>query len=61
MRVSEIRYEAGELENRDLLEARQSLIDAQNALIGLKVNHFIGRLRLLRSLVILFIDERGGW
>ena len=49
------------LKNRDLLEARQSLIDAQNALIRLKVSHFIGRLRLLRSLGILFIDEKGGW
>ena len=36
-------------------------IDAQNALIGLKVSHFIGRLRLLSSLGILFIDENGGW
>ena len=61
VRVSKIRYESGDLENRDLLEARQSLVDAQNQLISLKVSHFIGRLQLLRSLGVLFIDEQGGW
>src|SRR5262249_33919632 len=30
--VMEIRYEAGDVENRDLLDARQSLLDAQNQL-----------------------------
>jgi outer membrane protein TolC len=59
--VTEIRYEAGLLDNRDLLEARQGLIDAQNALIRLKVDHFIRRLRLLRALGLLEIDARGSW
>ena len=56
-----LRYEAGELDNRDLLEARQSLISAQNELIRLKVDHFIGRLSLLRDLGLLFLDEDGMW
>jgi outer membrane protein TolC len=59
--VSEIRFEAGDLDNRDLLEARQALIDAQNALIRLEVDHFIGRLRLLRTLGLLFVDAEGMW
>ena len=59
--VSEIRFESGDLDNRDLLEARQALIDAQNALIRLKVDHFIGRLSLLRDLGLLFIDGNGMW
>lgn len=59
--VTEIRYEAGDLDNRDLLEARQALFNAQNALIRLQVDHFIGRLRLLRDLGLLFVDEEGMW
>jgi outer membrane protein TolC len=59
--VTEIRYEAGDVDNRDLLDARQSLVTAQNALIDLKVDHFIARLSLLRDLGILFIDEKGMW
>jgi len=59
--VTQIRYEAGKLENRDLLEARQALVDAQNALIQLKAGHFIGRLTLLKDLGVFFVDERGMW
>ncbi len=59
--VTQIRYENGEAENRDLLDARQSLTDAQNALIDLGAAHFIGRLTLMRSVGILFIDEKGTW
>jgi outer membrane protein TolC len=59
--VMEIRYEAGDVENRDLLDARQSLLDAQNELIDLLARHFIARLRLLRNLGVLFIDENGMW
>ncbi len=59
--VTRIRYEAGEVDNRDLLDARQSLTDAKNELIRLQVQHFIGRLRLLRNLGLLFIDENGMW
>ncbi len=59
--VTQIRYEAGVLDNRDLLEARQALIDAQNTLIRLKVDHFIRRLELHRALGLLFIDTEGMW
>ena len=59
--VTLIRYEAGDVENRDLLEARQALVDAQNALITLKVDHFISRLQLYRDLGLLFVEEDGMW
>jgi outer membrane protein TolC len=59
--VTEIRYEAGDVDNRDLLDARQSLVDAQNALIDLKADHFIARLTLLRDMGLLFIDSKGMW
>ncbi len=59
--ITQIRYEAGLLDNRDLLEARQALVDAQNSLIGLKVDHFIRRLELHRGLGLLFIDAKGMW
>ncbi len=59
--ISEFRYEAGELDGRDLLDARQALITARNDLIDLVTSHFILRLRLLRNLGILFIDDNGMW
>jgi outer membrane protein TolC len=59
--LTEIRYESGDLGNRDLLEAREALFNARNALIQLKVDHFIARLTLLRDLGLLFVDDRGMW
>ena len=59
--VTEIRYENGDVENRVLLEARQGLVDSENALIDLKVNHFISRMRLFRDLGILFVEPDGGF
>ena len=59
--VTQIRYESGKLENRDLLEARQALVNAQNALIRLKVEHFVARLTLQKDLGIFFVDDKGMW
>ncbi len=59
--VTEIRYEAGDIDNRDLLEARQALFNAQNALIQLRTQHFINRLTLVRDLGLLFVDDEGTW
>jgi outer membrane protein TolC len=59
--ISEIQYESGDIENRDLLDARGSLTDARNGLIELQVNHVIGRLRLQRDLGLLFVNEKGMW
>jgi outer membrane protein TolC len=59
--VTEIRYQAGDLDNRDLLEARQALFNAQNALITLSAQHFVARLTLMRDLGLLFVDDQGVW
>jgi outer membrane protein TolC len=56
-----IRRESGDAQTRDLLDARQGFINAQNALINLKVQHFVARLRLLRNLGVLFVDQEGMW
>ncbi len=61
VRIAQLRFERGEIPNRDVVEAQQSLLDARNALIGEQVNYEIARLGLLRDLGILFIDERGMW
>jgi|GEM_PF-376666 len=59
--VMNIRRESGDVNTRDLLDARRGLTNAQNALINLKVQHYVARLRLQRNLGILFIDEEGQW
>ena len=61
VRIAELRFERGELPNRDVVEANQSLLDAQNALIDEQVNYEIARLELLRDLGILFVGEDGMW
>lgn len=61
LRIAELRFERGELPNRDVVEANQSLLDAQNALIDEQVRYEIARLTLLRDLGILFVDEDGMW
>jgi outer membrane protein TolC len=61
LRIAQIRFERGELGNRDVVEAQQSLLEAKNSLINEQVNYEIARLQLLRDLGILFIDEQGMW
>ncbi|MCR9243787.1 MAG: TolC family protein [bacterium] len=59
--VTEIRYESDTADNRDLLEARQALVNAKNSLIQLKVDHFIARLSLLRDMGVFYVDDTGLW
>jgi len=61
VRIAELRFERGEIGNRDLLENQQNMLEAQNRLINEKVSYEITRLGLLKDLGILFIDERGMW
>ncbi len=61
VRVAQLRFERGEIPNRDVVEAQQSLLDARNSLIREQVNYEIARLSLLRDLGIVFIDEQGMW
>ncbi|MEO6597492.1 MAG: TolC family protein [Planctomycetota bacterium] len=60
-RVTRIRFEGGAGSNRDLLEAEQALVNAENALIRLKVDHFVARLNLLKDMGVFFVDDNGMW
>jgi outer membrane protein TolC len=61
VKIAQLRFEQGNFSNRDVVEAQQSLLDARNALINEQVDYEIARLRLLKDLGILFIDEKGMW
>ncbi len=53
--------EAGRAEIRDVLEAQESLVSAQNALTAALVNYRVGELSLQRDLGVLVVDEKGLW
>jgi outer membrane protein TolC len=59
VKFSEIRYQAGEIESRDLTEARQNLLSAENSLIDTVVAYEVSRLNLLREMGTLVVDEEG--
>ncbi len=61
VRIAKIQFEQGEVDNRDVVDAQQSLLNARNRLINEQVNYEIARLQLLRDLGILFIDDQGMW
>ena len=51
--------DAGRAESRDLLEAQDALVNAQNALIGAIVDHTIADLEFIRDTGELAVDELG--
>jgi outer membrane protein TolC len=51
----------GDVAARDVLEANEALLDAQNALTGALINHILARLALWRDTELLRVDERGVW
>ena len=59
VKIAQLRFEQGKIDNRDVTEAKEALLEAQNRLINERVNYEISRLGLLRDLGILFIDEKG--
>lgn len=68
VRVAERRVESTNLfleaeraEIRDVLEAQDALINAQNALTAALVSYRIGELSLQRDLGVLSVDSRGLW
>jgi outer membrane protein TolC len=60
-KIAQIRLERGEVSNREVIDAQESLLEARNGLIQDQVDYEIARLTLLRDLGILFIDEHGMW
>ena len=53
--------EAGRAEIRDLLEAQEALLSAQNGLTAAIINYRIAELELQRDMGVLQIDEKGLW
>ncbi|MHC4360754.1 MAG: TolC family protein [Planctomycetota bacterium] len=53
--------EAGRAEIRDLLEAQDSLLSAQNSLTAAVVSYRVAELELQRDIGLLKIDEKGLW
>ncbi len=53
--------EAGRAQVRDVLEATEDLISAQNALTGALVDYRVAELELQRDLDLLDVDEQGRW
>jgi outer membrane protein TolC len=61
VKSTQLFLEAGRAQMRDLLDAQQSLLDAQNALSAALVNYRVGELTLQRDLGLLQVDEKGNW
>ncbi len=53
--------EAGRAQMRDLLEAQESLLSAQNGLTAAVVDYRIAELQLQRDIGLLKVDEKGLW
>jgi len=58
---SQLRFEAGTLGNRDVVEAQSAKLRAQNNLIRAILDYEIARLQLKRDIGILFIRPDGTW
>lgn len=59
LKIAQIRFQAGQIGNRDVVEAQQGLLNAQNAYIEDLVTYEIARIQLKRDLGILFLDNDG--
>ncbi|MDP8244882.1 MAG: TolC family protein [Candidatus Hinthialibacter antarcticus] len=58
---TELFMEAGRIEIRDLLDAQEDLLSAQNALTSAMVNYRITELELQRDLGVLKVNHEGIW
>ena len=53
--------EAGRAQIRDILEAQEALLSAQNALTAAVINYQVTELELQRDVGLLEVDEKGLW
>lgn len=56
-----ISLEAGRAQTRDLLEAQDSLLSAQNSLTAAVISYRVNELRLQQDLDLLQVNEKGLW
>lgn len=61
VRGAELELQAGRAQMRDLLEANDALLSAQNALTSAMIDYRLAELSLQRDLGLLIIDEQGLW
>jgi outer membrane protein TolC len=61
VRSSRLFLEAGRAQIRDLLDAQDSLLSAQNSLTRALVDYRIGELEIQRDLGLIEVNERGLW
>lgn len=61
VRSSTLFLEAGRIQIRDLLEAQDALLSAQNALTAAVVSYRLAELELQRDLGLLNVDAKGLW
>jgi outer membrane protein TolC len=61
VRSSTLFLEAGRIQIRDLLEAQDDLLAAQNSLTAAVVSYRIAELQLQRDLGLLKVNEKGLW
>jgi outer membrane protein TolC len=60
-KVARLRFENGEIGNRDLTDAQNNLVDAQDRLVRERVNVELARVQFLRDLGVLTLEEDGTW
>jgi len=58
---TELFLQAGRAEIRDVLEAQEALISAQNALTAALVSYRVAELQLQSDMDVLQVDEKGNW
>ncbi|HET6201413.1 MAG TPA: TolC family protein [Planctomycetota bacterium] len=61
VRIATIQFRAGDVSNRDVVEAERELLDAKNQEIEQRVAYEIARLQLRRNLGTLLVDPEGLW
>ncbi len=61
VRSTELFVQAGRAEIRDLLDAQEDLLSAQDALTSAVVNYRVAELELQRDLGVLYVSEQGLW
>ena len=61
VRIATIQFRAGNVPNRDVVEAEQGLLDAKNGEIQERVDYEIARLQLRRILGTLVLGPEGLW
>jgi outer membrane protein TolC len=61
VRSSNLFLEAGRIQIRDLLEAQDDLLSAQNSLTSAVINYRVAELELQRDMGLLQVDASGLW